>query len=175
MKMLKRQLIFAKNLWRLCLRCTLPDAPVTHGYSGLICLPQAEFAFLSSCHTAVGDEQTPDGLIHLAADLQFSGFKSTIGTLWEVDDAVAKHVVEAFYEKMLKNLEDGVMDCTSAARVLNHAMYAVKKKVQLQQRIGFIYIDRRHFFTIPSVPPYALGHFSLHALCIYATLYENKT
>ncbi|KAG1742803.1 hypothetical protein EDB19DRAFT_1700425 [Suillus lakei] len=42
--------------------------------------PQAEFAFLSACHTAVGDEQTPDEVIHLAAGLQFSGFKSVIGT-----------------------------------------------------------------------------------------------
>ncbi|KAG2131230.1 uncharacterized protein EDB93DRAFT_1164327 [Suillus bovinus] len=54
--------------------------------------PHAEFAFLSACpsHTAVGDEKTPDEVIHLAAGLQFSGFKSVVGTLWEVDDAVAK-------------------------------------------------------------------------------------
>ncbi|KAG2067168.1 hypothetical protein BDR04DRAFT_943077, partial [Suillus decipiens] len=63
-------------------------------------VPQAEFAFLSACHTAVGDEETPDEVIHLAAGLQFSGFKSVTGTLWEVNDAVAKHVVEAFYKYM---------------------------------------------------------------------------
>ncbi|KAG2118410.1 CHAT domain-containing protein [Suillus clintonianus] len=44
--------------------------------------PQAEFAFLSACHTAVGDEETPDEAIHLAAGLQFLGFKSVVGTLW---------------------------------------------------------------------------------------------
>ncbi|KAG1827926.1 hypothetical protein EV424DRAFT_1597051 [Suillus variegatus] len=53
-------------------------------------LPQAEFAFLSACHTAVGDEETPD--------------ESVIGTLWEVDDSVAKHVVEAFYKYMFGDL-----------------------------------------------------------------------
>ncbi|KAG1807942.1 CHAT domain-containing protein, partial [Suillus variegatus] len=63
-------------------------------------IPQAEFAFLSVCHTAVGDEETPDEVIHPAAGLQFSGFKSVIGTLWQADDAVAKHVVEAFYTYM---------------------------------------------------------------------------
>ncbi|KAG1767867.1 CHAT domain-containing protein, partial [Suillus placidus] len=41
----------------------------------------AEFAFLSTCHTAVGDKETPDEVIHLAAGLQFSGFKSIVGTL----------------------------------------------------------------------------------------------
>ncbi|KAG2040928.1 CHAT domain-containing protein [Suillus americanus] len=88
-------------------------------------IPRAEFAFLSACHTAVGDEVTPDEVIHLAAGLQFSGFKSVVGTLWEVDDAVAKHVVEAFYKNLFKDLEDGdVMDCTKAAWALNRATHS---------------------------------------------------
>ncbi|KAG2110029.1 CHAT domain-containing protein [Suillus cothurnatus] len=100
-------------------------------------IPHAEFAFLSACHTAVGDEETPDEVIHLAAGLQFSGFKSVIGTLWEVDDAVAKHVVEAFYGYIFR---DGVMDCTKAAWALNCVTHSVKTKVPLEQRMVFIHI-----------------------------------
>ncbi|KAG2040978.1 CHAT domain-containing protein [Suillus americanus] len=104
-------------------------------------IPHAEFAFLSACHTAVGDEKMPDEVIHLAAGLQFSGFKSVIGTLWEVDDSVAKHVVEAFYKYMFKDSEDGdVMDCTKAAWALNCATHVVKTKVPLEQRMVFIHI-----------------------------------
>ncbi|KAG2083846.1 CHAT domain-containing protein [Suillus cothurnatus] len=104
-------------------------------------IPHAEFAFLSACHTAVGDEKTPDEVIHLAAGLQFSGFKSVIGTLWRVDDSVAKHVVEAFYKKMVKDLKGGdMMDCTKAAWALNRATCAVKTKVPLEQRMVFIHI-----------------------------------
>ncbi|KAG2114890.1 CHAT domain-containing protein [Suillus cothurnatus] len=104
-------------------------------------IPHAEFAFLSACHTAVGDEETPDEVIHLAAGLQFSGFKSVIGTLWEVDDSVAQHVVEAFYKNMFKDLEDGgVMDCTKAAWALNRATHSVKTKVPLEQRMVFVHI-----------------------------------
>ncbi|KAG2092389.1 CHAT domain-containing protein [Suillus cothurnatus] len=106
-------------------------------------IPRAEFAFLSACHTAVGDEKTPDEVIHLAAGLQFSGFKSVIGTLWEVDDGVAKHIVEAFYKYMFMDLKDGagvVMDCSKAAWALNCATHAVKTKVPLEQRIVFIHI-----------------------------------
>ncbi|KAG1897213.1 CHAT domain-containing protein [Suillus fuscotomentosus] len=104
-------------------------------------IPQAEFAFLSACHTAVGDEETPDEVIHLAAGLQFSGFKSVIGTLWEVDDSVAKHVVEAFYGYMFGDLKKGgVMDCTRAAWALNCATHAVKTKVPLEQRMVFVHI-----------------------------------
>ncbi|KAG1817268.1 CHAT domain-containing protein [Suillus subaureus] len=104
-------------------------------------VPHAEFAFLSACHTAVGDKETPDEVIHLAAGLQFSGFKSVIGTLWEVDDSVAKHVVKAFYENLFNGLEEGgVMDCTKAAWALNRATHAVKTKVPLEQRMVFIHI-----------------------------------
>ncbi|KAG1827894.1 CHAT domain-containing protein [Suillus variegatus] len=104
-------------------------------------IPHAEFAFLSACHTAVGDEETPDEVIHLAAGLQFSGFKSVIGTLWQVDDSVAQHVVKAFYENMFPDLKDGgVMDCTKAAWALNRATHAVKTQVPLEQRMVFVHI-----------------------------------
>ncbi|KAG1721931.1 hypothetical protein EDD22DRAFT_962374 [Suillus occidentalis] len=79
-------------------------------------------------------------IIHLAAGLQFSGFKSVVGTLWEVDDSVAKHVVEAFYKYMFHPKEAGVMDCTKAAWALNCATHAVKTKVPLEQRMVFIHI-----------------------------------
>ncbi|KAG2108772.1 CHAT domain-containing protein [Suillus cothurnatus] len=106
-------------------------------------IPRAEFAFLSACHTAVSDEKMPDKVIHLAAGLQFSGFKSVIGMLWEVNDAVAKHVVEAFFKYMFMDLKDGngvVMDCSRAAWALNCATHAVKTKVPLEQRMVFIHI-----------------------------------
>jgi len=104
-------------------------------------IPHAKFAFLSACHTTVGDEETPDEVIHLTASLQFSGFKSIIGTLWEVDDSVAQHVVEAFYKNMFKDLENGgVMDCMKAAWALNRAMHSVKTKVLLEQRMVFVHI-----------------------------------
>ncbi|KIK32724.1 hypothetical protein CY34DRAFT_131309 [Suillus luteus UH-Slu-Lm8-n1] len=41
-------------------------------------VPHAEFAFLSASHTAVGDKETPDEIIHLAAGLQFSEFMSSL-------------------------------------------------------------------------------------------------
>ncbi|KAG2122342.1 CHAT domain-containing protein [Suillus clintonianus] len=117
------------------------DKPLTLLDIMEIHIPHAEFAFLSACHTAVGDEETPDEAIHLAAGLQFSGFKSVIGTLWGVSDALAKHVVEAFYENFFKDLEDGgVMDCTKAAWALNRATHAVTTKVPLEQRMVFIHI-----------------------------------
>ncbi|KAG1832888.1 TPR-like protein [Suillus subalutaceus] len=59
-----------------------------------------EFTFLSACDTAVGDYDTPDEVIHLAAGLQFAGVKSVIGTLWKVDDSTVQRLVEAFYKHL---------------------------------------------------------------------------
>ncbi|KAG2131136.1 hypothetical protein BD769DRAFT_1295363, partial [Suillus cothurnatus] len=58
------------------------------------------FAFLSACHTTVGDEKSLDESIHLAAAMQFSGFRSVIGSMWSVDDDVARQVVSTFYDKL---------------------------------------------------------------------------
>ncbi|KAG8951148.1 hypothetical protein FRC03_012627, partial [Tulasnella sp. 419] len=49
-------------------------------------LPNAQYAFLSACHTARGDSNRPDETIHLAAALQFSGFRSVIGTMYAMAD-----------------------------------------------------------------------------------------
>ncbi|KAG2353169.1 CHAT domain-containing protein, partial [Suillus spraguei] len=122
-------------------RFAMKDEPVTLLDITEKDIPHAEFAFLSACHTAVGDERTPDEVIHLAAGLQFSGFKSVIGTLWALDDAVANHVVKAFYENMVEDLKDGdMMDCTKAAGALNRATCSVKTQVPLEQRMVFIHI-----------------------------------
>ncbi|KAG2113266.1 CHAT domain-containing protein [Suillus cothurnatus] len=60
-----------------------------------------EFAFLSACHTTMGDENSPDESIHLAAAMQFSGFHSVIGSMWSVNDDVARQVVSTFYDKLV--------------------------------------------------------------------------
>ncbi|KAG0693125.1 CHAT domain-containing protein [Suillus ampliporus] len=70
-------------------------------------LSRHEFAFLSACETAVGNFQTPDEAIHLAAGLQFAGVKSVVGTLWTVDDSTVRRLVEAFYKNFCGN---GKMD-----------------------------------------------------------------
>jgi CHAT domain-containing protein len=48
-------------------------------------LDNAFLAFLSACETAKGDKEQPDQVMHLAAAMLFSGFKSVIATMWYVD------------------------------------------------------------------------------------------
>jgi CHAT domain-containing protein len=45
-------------------------------------VPNASLAFLSACHTALGDEKLPDEAIHLAGSLLFAGFRGVVATMW---------------------------------------------------------------------------------------------
>ena len=99
-------------------------------------LKNPEFAYLSSCHTVVGDEESPDEAIHLAAAMQFAGFRSVIGTMWAVDDAEANEITSVFYEHMVD--ESGHLDHTRAAFALQKTMRSVN--IPLDQRILYIHI-----------------------------------
>ena len=98
---------------------------------------RSEFAFLSACHTAVGDASTPDEVLHLAGGMQFAGFNGVIGTLWKVDDAIAHQVVTRFYREMF---ERPVIDFEHAAEALNVAVVESGKEVPLEKRIVFVHI-----------------------------------
>ncbi|KAG1772526.1 TPR-like protein [Suillus placidus] len=98
-----------------------------------------QFAFLSACHTTVGDEKSPDESIHLAAAMQFSGFRSVIGSMWSVDDKVAQQVVSAFYGNLVD--DSGRLDCTRAAVALHKAMKKLRhNNIPLEQQIVFVHI-----------------------------------
>jgi CHAT domain-containing protein len=102
-------------------------------------LSQHEFAFLSACETAVGNFDTPDEVIHLAAGLQFAGVKSVIGTFWSVEDSTVQRLVEAFYKRFWG---DGKLDSKRAARALHRAVQSLAndKAIPLDQRIVFMHI-----------------------------------
>ena len=99
---------------------------------------QPEFAFLSACHTTVGHASSPDEAIHLAAAMQFSGFRSVIGSMWSVDDNVAGQLVSAFYDNMLDG--SGTFDCSRAAVALHEAVKKLRKKIPFEQQIVFVHI-----------------------------------
>jgi CHAT domain-containing protein len=98
-----------------------------------------EFAFLSACHTTVGDENSPDESIHLTAAMQFSGFRSVIGSMWSVDDDVAQQVMSTFYDKLVD--DSGRLDCRRAAVALHKAVKKLRRNnVPLEQQIVFVHI-----------------------------------
>ena len=99
-------------------------------------LKNPAFAYLSACHTTVGDEESPDEAIHLASAMQFSGFCSVIGTMWAVDDAETNKITSVFYKHMVD--ESGRLNHTRAAFALWKTVRSVN--VPLDQRILYIHI-----------------------------------
>ncbi|KAG8215519.1 hypothetical protein J3R82DRAFT_9167 [Butyriboletus roseoflavus] len=83
-------------------------------------LENAQFAYISACHTTIGDEESPDEAIHLALAMQFAGFRSVIGTMWAVDDAQTDKVTSMFYDNIVD--ERGRPDYARAALALNKTM-----------------------------------------------------
>ncbi|KAJ8583497.1 hypothetical protein M405DRAFT_917267, partial [Rhizopogon salebrosus TDB-379] len=117
---------------------TMRDGPLTITDIIRPRLHTPEFAFLSACHTTVGYESSPDESIHLAAAMQFSGFRSVIGSMWSVDDEVVGQIVSAFYDNMVD--ESGKLDCRRAAIALHKAVKTLRKTIPLEQQIVLVHI-----------------------------------
>lgn len=60
-------------------------------------LQQAEFAYLSACHTAASSAKLADEAIHVASAFHLAGYRHVIGTLWAIEDQVAVDIAELFY------------------------------------------------------------------------------
>ncbi|KIM22123.1 hypothetical protein M408DRAFT_36739, partial [Serendipita vermifera MAFF 305830] len=87
-------------------------------------LPATEFAFLSACQTAVGDEKIADESVHLAAGMLLAGCRGVIATMWSIEDEDAPTVTEEVYSRILK---DGVPNRKAAARALQEGVERLKR------------------------------------------------
>jgi CHAT domain-containing protein len=103
--------------------------------------PNAELAFLSACNSAAIDvNNTPDEVIHLAAALQFCGFRSVVGTLWAMVDMDGPDVAEDFYRYMFRE-QGSAVDFRDSAMALNHATREMRKRcVPIDRWINFVHI-----------------------------------
>ena len=92
-------------------------------------LSGAEFAFLSVCHRAEWtDARTADEALHLTAALQHCGFRSAVGTLWEMNDSDGCDLSEHFYERMFAEDERGVPNGRRSARALRDSVQRLRNK-----------------------------------------------
>ncbi|KAI0246749.1 CHAT domain-containing protein [Lactifluus subvellereus] len=104
-------------------------------------LPTAELAFLAACHTAeLAEDDTPDEVLHLTAAMQFSGFRSVIGTMWAMADKDGKDLSEHFYSKMFSEGTQ-VASYEKSARALRHATQKLrtKKGISLERWVNFVH------------------------------------
>jgi CHAT domain-containing protein len=104
-------------------------------------LPIAELAFLAACHTAeLAEDGTPDEVLHLTAAMQFSGFRSVIGTMWAMVDEDGQDLSEHFYSKMFAAGAQ-VSSYEQSARALKHATQKLRteKSISLERWVNFVH------------------------------------
>ena len=82
-----------------------------------------ELLVLSACETAAGDDRSALGLAGVAVR---SGARSTVATLWLVNDEASASLMSAFYDQLVKAKETGI----SKAEALQHAQIKILKKYQ---------------------------------------------
>ena len=105
-------------------------------------LPDAELAFLSACHTAeLTEGSIADEGLHLAAAVQYCGFRSVVGTMWAMADQDGADLAEHFYKSMFSADQGGVPYYERSARALRDAVRALRKKksLPLEQWVNFVH------------------------------------
>jgi CHAT domain-containing protein len=107
-------------------------------------LPTAEFAFLSACHTAeVTEGSIMDEGLHLAAAVQYCGFRSVVGTMWAMMDEDGQDLAENFYKALFSNSrkDRGTPYHERSAKALRFAVKKLRKKrhITLERWVNFVH------------------------------------
>jgi len=105
-------------------------------------LPDAEFAFLSACHTAeLTDDSIVDEVLHLAAAMQFCGFRSVVGTMWAMADADGQGLARDFYSSVFSDTTQGERYYERTAKALRDAVVKLrrKRKTTLERWVNYVH------------------------------------
>jgi CHAT domain-containing protein len=105
-------------------------------------LPSAEFAFLAACHTAeLTEESIADEGLHLSAAVQYSGFRSVVGTMWAMADIDGKFLAKNFYDSLFSERWEDVPYYERTAEALRDAVKELRKKkrVTTERWVNFVH------------------------------------
>ena len=127
--------------------------PLTVAALAPLALDHARLAYLSACSTArTADTRLLDEAIHLATAFQLAGFPHVIGTLWEINDAIAVEIADAFYAALTD--PDGTLDPDRAAHALHHAARAQRNQ---RPAAPYLWASHIHAGALRS-PPDGFAH-----------------
>ena len=107
-------------------------------------LPNAEFAFLAACHTAeLTDESPADEALHLAAAIQYCGFRSVVGTMWAMADTDGRDLAENFYKSVFSGRKRGVCYHERTAEALRDAVVRLRRRkgrgMSLERWVNYVH------------------------------------
>jgi hypothetical protein len=105
-------------------------------------LPNAEFAFLSCCHAAeITAESVSDEALHLTAAMQYCGFRSIVGTMWEMADTDGRDLAKNFYKSLFSRQDASVPYYERSAEALRDATQKLREKrgITLERWVNFVH------------------------------------
>ena len=107
-------------------------------------LPAAELAFLAACHTAeLTEGSVADEGLHLAAAMQYCGFRSVVGTMWAMADTDGADLSKHFYKAIFADEanQNGVSYHERSARALQVALNKLRRKrgMTLERWVNFVH------------------------------------
>ena len=105
-------------------------------------LPNAEFAFLAACHTAeLTDESPADEALHLAAAMQYCGFRSVVGTMWAMADTDGRDLAENFYKSVFSGRKQGVPYHERTAEALRDSVVRLRRRrrMTLERWVNYVH------------------------------------
>ena len=105
-------------------------------------LPDAEFAFLSCCHAAeVTEKSIADEALHLTAAMQYCGFRSVVGTMWEMADTDGRDLAKSFYKSLFSDEEADAPYYERSAGALRDATQKLREKrgITLERWVNFVH------------------------------------
>jgi len=105
-------------------------------------LRTAEFAFLSACHTAeLTEESIADEGLHLTAAVQYCGFRSVVGTMWEMADIDGPSLVGDFYRSVFSDKRTELPYHERTAEALRDAVRNLRRKrnITLERWVNFVH------------------------------------
>ena len=104
--------------------------------------PNAEFAFLSACHTAeLTEESIADEVLHLAAAMQFCGYRSVVGTMWAMADTDGWELARDFYQSVFSDDMQEARYYERTAAALRDAIVKLRRKrgMSLERWVNYVH------------------------------------
>ncbi|GAA4972598.1 CHAT domain-containing protein [Streptomyces hyderabadensis] len=98
----------------------LHDGPLSVLDVSALDLSGVRLAVLSACETSLGAPRVPDESLHLVSAFQLAGYPQVVGTLWQVNDLVARTVAV--------DLHTGLAAGEDAATALHHAVHRCRDR-----------------------------------------------
>ena len=105
-------------------------------------LPDAEFAFLSCCHAAeITEKSVADEGLHLTAAMQYCGFRSVVGTMWEMADTDGRDLAKNFYKSLFSSQDSSEPYYERSAGALRDAVQKLRceRGISLERWVNFVH------------------------------------